>query len=300
MKEKYIRKNKKSYTIYKNSTNYGKFTNLNDAIIIRNILIKNNWNLNQIQQTYKINNTYIITSVIDEKIHLIAKYKQKPSKETINKLIKKQTRNPNNSKYGLNVTKIFDTYIIKKQIAQDDYIFGYYNNLQDAQFVRNFLMDNMWDTSKFTQIQYDSETKTYKLIEIINDKIYVLNTFKNKKDINITKEHENFLTKISKHKMGLASHPHLEELTNQIPDLEKQFNTTIKINQNPLETMFNLTPFQKIVYDSLDGTFEEITQSLIRYKSKNFTQKIQKNLDELIEMKLVVKNNEKYEKIKKN
>jgi len=161
-------------------------------------------------------------------------------------------------------------------------------------------MDNMWDTSKFTQIQYDSETKTYKLIEIINDKIYVLNTFKNKKDINITKEHENFLTKISKHKMGLASHPHLEELTNQIPDLEKQFNTTIKINQNPLETMFNLTPFQKIVYDSLDGTFEEITQSLIRYKSKNFTQKIQKNLDELIEMKLVVKNNEKYEKIKKN
>ena len=55
------------------------------------------------------------------------------------------------------------------------------------------------------------------------------------------------------------------------------------------QVIFNLTPFQQSVYDSIDSntSFDEIKRSLIRYKSKNFENKIQRNIDELIELNLI-------------
>ena len=45
MSEKYIRKNKNSYKIIKNSRVFGKFDSLDDAIFVREILINNNWDI---------------------------------------------------------------------------------------------------------------------------------------------------------------------------------------------------------------------------------------------------------------
>ena len=307
MNTRYIRKNRNSYKIVKDSKSYGKFTTIDDAIFFRDELADNGWNLDSIEEICWTGNEFIIACVIDEKIHILLKSETVPEQSEIKRMIKEKKRNPNNSRYGLNIMRIFDTFIIKKQIAGDEYIFGYYDNLSDAQFVRNHLIDNMWNTHSFSQIEYDEDSDDYKITEVIDDKVYVLASFKSRDDIDITQVHREFLSKITKHKLGLAHHPYLDELKDKIPELEEKFNTKahddmldFKNTNDPLnDIIFNLTPFQKSVYDAVDdSTVEEIEKSLIRFKSKNFTQKIQKNLDELENKGLVIKNQNHY--IKRN
>ena len=308
MSEKYIRENKNSCTIVKNSKTYAKTTALEDAVFIRDFLVDNDWDLSKTPQTLKKDDNYMVLTVHDDKIHILAKYKQKPDADTINRLIKRHKRNPNNSRYGLNISKVFETYVIKKQIAGDDYIFGYYDRLEDAEFVRNFLLDNNWNVSEFNQIEFDEDTDTYKVIKVIDDKVYVLDSF-DSSDIDLNKAYEEFLAKISKHKHGLAHYPHLDLLKNHISDLEEELGVKTRdenwnlenINDNALnDIVFNLTPFQQSVYDAIDGetTFEEIKRKLIRYKSKNFEDKVSKNINSLIEMKLIEKQGDVYIKIK--
>ena len=303
MSERYIRENKNSFVITKSSRIYGKFDTLEDALFLRDELIENDWDLHSIDEVYNVGGVYIVVKQIDGKLQVLAKSSEKPSVEEIKILAKKQIRNPNNSKYGLNITRIFDTYIIKKRIAGDDYIFGYFDNLRDAEFVRNFLLDHNWNVDEFSQIEYDEDTSTYKVIEVIDEKAYVLGTFESESQIDITKSHEEFLNKITKHKLGLAQHSNLDELTDKIPELEAMFNTKARDEvwsyenaQDPLnDVIFNLTPFQKTVYDAVDdSTFEDIKRSLIRYRSGNFDEKIQRNLDELENQGLISKNQNNY------
>ena len=166
----------------------------------------------------------------------------------------------------------------------------------------------MWDVSRFSQIEFDEDTDTYKVVEVINDKAYVLDTFKSEDEIDLNTSHERFITKISKHKYGLASHPELDELADKIPELESRFHVSsndevwsFEEGQDPLnDIIFNLTPFQQIVYDSIEeeSTFDEIAQSLSRFKSKNFKRKVQRNLDELIDRGMVSKEGDNFKKTK--
>lgn len=305
MNEKYIRENKNSFAIYKNSRTYAKFKNLDDAICVRDFLIENDWDLDNLPETLKVNDTYIAVKVIDAKVHILAKSKKPISPQTVDKLAKRKIRNPNNSKYGLNISRIFETFIIKKQIAGEEHIFGYYDNIEDAEFVRNFLMDHMWNVNEFSKVNFDDDTETYKLVEVIDDKAYVIDTFTSQDEIDIDSSHEKFLAKISKHKFSLASHPYLDELTDKIHDLENEFGVGVRDEvwsfenaENPLDDIiFKLTPFQKSVYDAVDSSsFDDVKKSLMRYRSKNFDAKIQKNLDELVSMGLISKNQNCYKK----
>ena len=296
---KYIRKNKKSFTISKSSKSYGNFKTLDDAIFIRDLLIKSDWKPDSLETIYKKDDYYLVIGVFDEKVSIISKYTKKPSDETVEKQIKKFLQNPNNSRYGLNITKVFDTFIIKKQIAGDDYIFGYYDKLSDARFVRNFLLNHNWDVSQFGQIEFDEDTNTYKVLEVIDDKVYVIDEAKTPK-VDLKKSHEKFLTKISKHKHGLSNHDYLDELVDKIDYLKELYDVMPKDDNwnlddisNPLnESIFNLTPWQKIVYDAIDeaSSFDEIKKKLSRYKSKNFENKINKNLNDLCDLNLILKN----------
>ena len=307
MKRKYIRQNKNSFSIVRANRTYAKLDDLDDALFLRDLLVENDWNLDSINQTYEYDGQYIVLAVIDDRIHVLLKSKEKLSQSQISSLTKRKMRNPNNSRYGLNITRVFDTFIIKKQIAGDDYVFGYYDKLEDAEFARNHLLDNMWDVNSFSQIQYDEDSKNYWVTEVIDDKVYVLGSFESKNDIDLDKIHAEFLNRIAKHKLGLAEHPYLDELTDRIPELEERFNTKaqdgmweFKNTQDPLnDIIFNLTPFQKSVYDAVDdSTVEDIEKALIRFRSGNFTKKIQKNLDELIEKGLICKNQNHYIKQK--
>ena len=299
---KYIRKNKKSFTVIKNSKNYGNFKSIDEAIFIRDLLIDCDWKLNKIDNLYYFNDLYIIVSIIEEKVCIISKYQKKPSQSQIENLIKKHKRNPNNSKYGLNISKIFDTFIIKKQIAGEEYIFGYYDNLEDATFIRDFLMDNNWNVNVFSQIEFDSENNFYKIIEVIEDKVYVIDCYKSKEYIDLEKSRMKFLNKILKHNLGLSNHEYIHELTDKIEYLEDKFklkvndsNWKLHQSENPLnDIIFNLTPWQKIVLDVIgeETSFEDIKKSLSGYTSKNFDKKVKKHLDELIELGLVSKDSE--------
>ena len=144
------------------------------------------------------------------------------------------------------------------------------------------------------------------VIEIIDDRVYVLDSFKTKDEIVLDTCHEEFLSKISKHKYGLANHDYLSELTDKIPELEERFGVRARDDvwsfdntSDPLnDIVFNLTPFQKSVYDSVDcSTFDDIKKSLIRFKSPNFDKKIQRNLDELEKLDLIQNDDGIYKKL---
>ncbi|WP_432645307.1 hypothetical protein [Methanobrevibacter sp.] len=310
MDRKYLRENKSSFNIVKGSKIYAKIAEYEDAIFIRDLLVQYDWNLDKISSIVKKEDDYLVLTIIDEKLHLLAKSKTQLTPQAITNLIKKFKRNPNNSAYGLNITKVFDTFVIKKQIAGDEYIFGYYDDLEDAQFVRNILLDNNWDINSFREIEFDDETYTYRVTSIIDDKVYVLGNFKTKNEIDIKNVHEEFLAKISKHKYGLATYPYLDFLKDKIPELEEKFQVKTKddtwsfdnVNENESildQVIFNLTPFQQAVLDVIDEdtSFDQIKKSLIRYNSKNFDKKILKNLDELMELKLIEKIDDNYSKI---
>ena len=309
MGEKYLRENKNSFNIVKNSKIYAKITDLDDALFIRDLLIQNDWELNRIPQIIRKDGNYLVVAILDDKLHLLGKYKTQPNTLAIINLIKRYKRNPNNSEYGLNITRVFDTLVIKKQIAGDSYIFGYYDNFEDARFVRNFLLDHSWDVNAFRQIEFDDETHSYRVVSVIDDYVYVLGNFNFKSQIDLERVYAEFLAKISKHKYGLANYPSLDLLKDRIPELEDRFQVKTKdenwsfenIDENKSilnQVIFNLTPFQQAVLNSItsDTSFDEIKRSLIRYNSKNFENKILKNIDELIELDLVEKTDGNYSK----
>ncbi|WP_296801672.1 hypothetical protein [uncultured Methanobrevibacter sp.] len=302
MSEKYIRKNKNNFTVVKNSRTYGKYDSLDVAVFARDLLVSSDWQLDNIHdEIFEIDNGYLVFKVIDDKLFCLGQFSEKPTFDAISKLTRKKIRNPNNSKYGLNISRLFDNYIIKKQIAGDEYIFGVFDNLEDATFSRNFLLEHDWDVNAFGEIEFCDETDTYKIVEIFDDRIYILASYETlaEAEKNLENAKSEFLNKIFKHKNGLANYPHLDILTDRIDELENDFQLKTQDDfwnigdvENPLEDIiFNLTPWQKIIYDNAgdEFTFQQLKVKLKRYESKNFDKKIQRYLDELQELNLIEK-----------
>ena len=303
MSEKYIRKDKNSYRIIKNSRVFAKVDTLDDAIFLRDLLVGKNWNLDDFTlEMHLSHDRYVAVAKIDEKLHLLGKFDNKPNDEYLEKLIKNIRRNPNNSKYGLNISRVFEIFMVKKQIAGEEHVFGLFDNLDDAKFTRNFLLDNSWNVDAFRQVEFFDEDETYKIVFVFDDMVYVLGTFDDLEDAqkNIADCRKDFLNKIYKHKNGLANYPHLDRLTGHIGELEDEFQVktcddTWQVRsdiEDPLkDIVFNLTPWQKIIYDSVNDTFtfDELKVSLKRYRSKNFDEKITRHLDELIRLELIEK-----------
>ena len=302
MSEKYIRKNKNNFTVVKNSRTYGKYDSLDVAVFARDLLVSSDWQLDNIHdEIFEIDNGYLVFKVIDDKLFCLGQFSEKPTFDAISKLTRKKIRNPNNSKYGLNISRLFDNYIIKKQIAGDEYIFGVFDNLEDATFSRNFLLEYDWDVNAFGEIEFCDETDTYKIVEVFDDRIYILASYETlaEAEKNLKNAKSEFLNKIFKHKNGLANYPHLDILTDRIDELENDFQLKTQDDfwnigdvENPLEDIiFNLTPWQKIIYDNAgdEFTFQQLKVKLKRYESKNFDKKIQRYLDELQELNLIEK-----------
>ena len=302
MSEKYIRKNKNNFTVVKNSRTYGKYDSLDVAVFARDLLVSSDWQLDNIHdEIFEIDDGYLVFKVIDDKLFCLGQFSEKPTFDAISKLTRKKIRNPNNSKYGLNISRLFDNYIIKKQIAGDEYIFGVFDNLEDATFSRNFLLEHDWDVNAFGEIEFCDETDTYKIVEVFDDRIYILASYETlaEAEKNLENAKSEFLNKIFKHKNGLANYPHLDILTDRIDELENDFQLKTQDDfwnigdvENPLEDIiFNLTPWQKIIYDNAgdEFTFQQLKVKLKRYESKNFDKKIQRYLDELQELNLIEK-----------
>ncbi|WP_407424077.1 hypothetical protein [Methanobrevibacter sp.] len=303
MSEKYIQKRKNSYGIIRNSRVFASAGTLEDAIFLRDLLSGKDWNLDNFTlEMHLSHDKHVAVAKIDERLHLLGKFDTKPNDDDLERIIKKIRRNPNNSKYGLNISRVFEIFMVKKQIAGEEHIFGLFDNLEDAKFTRNFLLDNSWNVNAFGQIEFCDETNTYKTVFVFDDMVYVLGTFDSFEDgeANMKNCRKNFLNKIYKHKNGLANHPHLDGLTDHLDELEgifqvKTSDETWQVRgdvADPLtDIVFNLTPWQKIIYDNAGETFtfEEVRNSLKRYRSKNFDEKINRHLDELVQLGLIEK-----------
>lgn len=303
MSEKYIRSSKNSYKIIKNSHVFAKVDTLEDAIFIRDLLESKDWNLDNFTLEMHLSlDEYIVVAKIDEKLHLLGKFNTKPNDKLVDQLVKKIKRNPNNSKYGLNISRVYEIFMVKKQIAGDEYVFGIYDNLDDAKFTRNFLLDNSWNVNAFREVEFCDETDTFKIVEVIDDRVYILGSYESLDEAksNISKAKEEFLNKIYKHKMGLANYPHLDGLVNKLEYLEGEFQVKTsdetwdfsgEVNDPLNDIIFTLTPWQKIIYDGAGEIFtiSDLEVSLKRYKSKNFKQKITRHLGELIDLGLIEK-----------
>lgn len=303
MAEKYIQK-KSNYFYLNKSRNFGKFKHMDEAIYARDLLLKRNWDIDEIQDhIFELNSKYYYLKVIDDKIHIFGDFESVPDDKSIEKIIKNYLRNPNNTKYGLNISRIEDVFVIRKQIFGDEYIFGVFNNLKDAQFIRNFLLENQWDVNALSQVEYDDETDTYKIVEVIDDKAYVLGSFESQKiaNENIDNARKEFIGSVYKHKYALSNLPHLNDLTDRIDELKTIFNVdyedgvwsfdNAEKQEDALnKIIFNLTPWQKIIYDNMgdDPIFiDELMSKIKTYKSKNFKSKVEKYLKELIDLGIV-------------
>ena len=303
MAEKYVRSDKNSYKIVKDSYVFAKADSLEDAIFMRDLLLSKNWNIDNFTLEMHLSlDKYYVVAKIDEKLHLLGKFDTKPNDKLVEKLIKKIKRNPNNSKYGLNISRVYEIFMVKKQIAGDEYIFGLYDNLGDARFTRNFLLDNNWNVNAFKEVEFCDESETFKIVTVIDDRAYILGSFDtfDEAEDNIENSKKEFLNKIYKHKTGLANYPHLDGLTDKLEYLEGEFQVKItdetwdftrKVTDPLNDIVFALTPWQKIIYDAAGETFtiDDLERLLKRYRSKNFTQKIRRHLDELIELNLIEK-----------
>ena len=310
MKEKYIRKGKKYYTIVKSGKIFGKYLSEDYAIFARDYLVSNDWDLNNISQfVVLINDFYSVVCVVDEKLCILGSFEESPTKYEIQEVINNYRRNPNNSRYGLNIVNEFGVYIIRKQIFNDVYTFGVYDNLPDATFVRNLLLDNDWSVDKIEGIMFDDVEGNYGIIKVIDDKACVLKRFDN---INSAfdgnhEAYNEFVIKIYKNKKRLASYPHLDcfrdiadELYSEIEDDGSILNVISNYEGNNLsEVLFNLTPWQKLIYDGINDeiTFDKLLDNLKGYKSKNFEKKVDKYLNELIDLNLIKKENGVYKKV---
>ena len=73
MSERYIRQNKTSYTIVKNSKTYAKLSSLEDAVFIRDFLVDIDWDLSKVPEIIKQDNNYLVLTVYEEKIFILAK-----------------------------------------------------------------------------------------------------------------------------------------------------------------------------------------------------------------------------------
>ena len=310
MSEKNIQKVNSSFKIVKSVSFeqkiFGTYKSLEDAIFIRDILSSNDWSLDDIPEIHESDGYYYVVKVINEKVYLLAKYRQKPTKEQVDKLTEKKIRNPNNSKYGLNISKVLDIYVIRKTIAGDEYIFGYYDNLEDASFVRNFLMDNEWNVNAFKKVEKDDNGQ-YKCINVIDDKVCVLNTFETEKEAsdNYDDSYNQFVANIYKNKHGIGRFPHLDcfgDIDFETSPKDENWNLKNLESKTAKDLIFDLTPWQKIIYDNSgdEFSFDELKVSLKRYKSKNFDKKVQKHLDELIDLNMIEDlGNDNFKKLKR-
>jgi hypothetical protein len=195
----------------------------------------------------------------------------------------------------------YKTVVATASVVDDTGKTVFFDNLEDATFSRNFLLEHDWDVNAFGEIEFCDETDTYKIVEVFDDRIYILASYETlaEAEKNLKNAKSEFLNKIFKHKNGLANYPHLDILTDRIDELENDFQLKTQDDfwnigdvENPLEDIiFNLTPWQKIIYDNAgdEFTFQQLKVKLKRYESKNFDKKIQRYLDELQELNLIEK-----------
>ena len=128
---------------------------------------------------------------------------------------------PYDSKYDDNIYKKYSGFIVINSIDEKDHIFGYYDNLKHTYFVRDFLIENDWDLTKFKCIEFDEVCLEYYIIKVIKNRVYVIDGFYtyNEAYLNYTKSLKEFVIKIYLHKYGFEKNFYIHDLIGVAEDL---------------------------------------------------------------------------------
>lgn len=209
-----------------------------------------------------------------------------------NKTSKKSIENVG-SKYGSNIYKYGEFFTITKQINRKTVNFGKFNNLDDAKFVKNLLVENNWKLSRIRNNDIYQNGDLYWVIKVLNNKINILGKFYSYQQ---AKEHVEWL--VSKFKTD-------ENFEVYVPKKEnnEEFN-----KENYLKTVSNISGWEKLVFNtineldtnvfSLDDLKELDTFEMYKFEDESLESIIKENLYKLANLKLIrVMGNDYYKKV---
>lgn len=203
---KYVFKNKASFYIYKNvdgvSTSFGHFKNLDEAVLVRDNLIDNNWGMDESKilenlgveeldglnkNIGKISRKYTVFKWEESKCTFFGFYNNlRTAMQVRDKLFsdfdsdfydyleehQKDTRHISKIQDPYGTSKVY--YRISKSINGEVCLFGYYDSLDDAIEIRDMLVANGWDGS-FLELENGKKKKnihrgihnTYRGFEVV-------------------------------------------------------------------------------------------------------------------------------------
>ena len=203
------------------------------------------------------------------------------------------------SKYDSNIYKKYSGFIVVNSIDGKDHIFGYYDNIKHTYFVRDFLIENDWDLTKFKCIEFDEVCLEYYIIKVIKNRAYIIDGFYtyNEAYLNYKKSLKEFVIKVFLHKYGFEKNFYVHELMDVAEDLFLEVDEltnedswlidrlpeiyepkTIEKSEEvdiDLNLINNLTLWQKKIFDEVNKfddeifSFDELKRHLLRFKSKN-------------------------------
>lgn len=191
--EQYIYKKSNKFRVSKsikgNKKIFGSYGTLEEAIFARDLLVKNDWNLDEIipsDNVIKFNDEFMVVTEFKGALKFLSRFKtHNDAKENAAKLIMEFEKNPYGSKYGRNIYKREDYFDVKKSFNYNDILFGIYKNLDDATFARDLLLKYDWnldDISNDCPVFFSKIHDQYIVVSIINDKVAIIKHYDSESD----------------------------------------------------------------------------------------------------------------------
>lgn len=316
------------------NTNFGSFRSLYDAKFVRNTLMDIDWNIDNLEDIYynEFSDTYDVVGVYKNKIKILESFDsiedaQNNLQDVLDRFeYKKMVFDEDYIQENGNQFAIHDS---------DSKYFGSFKSFEDACTVRDFLVENNWDLTNFDYnsiyhingyywrfVKFKSYLRIVGKYENFDDAFLNQNNISDYslKDLtnpdnqyleinrNIIKRKGKFeVTKrIDGQKISFGIFDTRQEAIKARDEFESN-GWEIDYDENSIfndsyqdsfqEIVFNLTLWQKLIYDAIDKMdcdifyFDDLINhnTLRPYKRGNFNSKVEKYLNELIDLNLVRK-----------
>lgn len=269
---------------------YGSYPSYDEAIFIRNLLEKNNWDLDYFidNNIFKKDDEYVILFKFDDKIRLLSTYdKYEDAADQLDYVIEDFKINKSRSREAKYIYKVKNKYVIQKFYKGKMKVFGRFNTFEDAMIIKTLLTKLDWDISKVNdgtnifkvhgecaviledndQLHLLGTFPTFKEAQknknkLISDKVTFLNSFANpysKKNRYIKKSNKGYSVskRIDGELIVFGTYDTYDEAIAARDEFEA---SNWKTEEKPTQEIddlnsiiFNLTRWQKVVFDVIEN-----------------------------------------------
>lgn len=315
---------------------YGSYPSYDEAIFVRNLLEENDWNMDYFinNNIFKKDDEYIILVKLDNKVRLLSTYSVYD--DAVNQLdyvIDDYMVNKSKRREAKYIYKVKNKYVIQKFYKGKMRVFGRFASFEDAVTIKRLLAKLNWDISnvnegnnifkihgEYAVILEDNNQLhllgTFNTFEeamknknnLISDKVTFLNSLANpysKKNKYIKKSNKGY--SVSKRIDGeLITFGTYNNYDEAVAERDKFEADNWKTNEKPTKEVddlnsiiFNLTRWQKVVFDVIEGldkdtfTFDDLMEfksSFMRFTTPSKVEKkVKTNIDDLVNLNLLEK-----------